>query len=69
MTAEQWNDQNKVGCGVLVKLDDGSLFHTKTRSEAWTLGGGHPVVMLEGKSGGYDLTRCTPMERLDTPLA
>lgn len=68
-TAEQWNQQHKVGCGVLVKLDDGKLWHTKTRSEAWTLGGGQPVVMLDGKSGGYDLSRVTPMERQDTVLA
>jgi hypothetical protein len=69
MTADDWNRQNEVGCGVLVKLDDGRLWHTRTRSKAWTLGGGHPVIALEGRSGGYDLNRVTPMERQDTVLA
>lgn len=69
MTAEQWNAAHKPGIGVLVKLDDGKLWHTKTRSEAWALGHGQPVVMLEGRSGGYDLERVTPMERQDTPDA
>jgi len=27
-----------------------------------------PVVALEGRSGGYDLERVTPMERQDTTL-
>ena len=69
ITAEDWNDKHAVGCGVLVKLDDGRLWHTKTRSKAWTLGSGHPVVLLEGRSGGYDLSRVRAMERQDTPLA
>ena len=68
MTAEQWNEKHKVGIGVLVKLDDGRLWHTKTRSQAWVLGGGQPVVMLEGRSGGYDLSRVRPMERQETVL-
>ena len=69
MTADEWNAQHKPGIGVLVKLDSGKLWHTKTRSEAWTLGGGQPVVMLEGRSGGYSLERVRPMERQDTTLA
>lgn len=28
---------------------------TKTRSEAWALHSGHPVVMIEGRSGGVSL--------------
>lgn len=69
MTAEKWNAAHKVGIGVLVKLDGGKLWHTKTRSEAWDLGGHTPVVMLEGRTGGYLLSRVTPMERQDTVLA
>lgn len=69
MTAAEWNAQHKPGIGVLVKLDDGKLWHTKTRSEAWELGHGQPVVALEGRSGGYDLSRVRPMERQDTTLA
>jgi len=68
MTAAEWNAKHKPGIGVLVRLDDGKLWHTKTRSEAWELGHGQPVVMLEGRSGGYDLARVTPMERQDTVM-
>lgn len=67
--ADEWNEKHRPGIGVLVTLDDGKLWHTKTRSEAWELGHGQPVVMLEGKAGGYDLQRVAPMERQDTPLA
>lgn len=69
MTAEKWNQKHRPGIGVLVKLDDGKLWHTKTRSEAWELGHGQAVIMLEGKVGGYDLQRVKPMERQDTVLA
>lgn len=69
MTAAQWNANHKPGTGVIVKLDGGELKYTKTRSEAWELGHGQPVVMLEGISGGYDLARVKPMEIEDTPLA
>lgn len=69
MTAAEWNAQHKAGIGVIVKLDGGKLKYTKTRSEAWELGHGQPVIMLEGISGGYDLARVTPMTIEDTPLA
>jgi len=69
MTATEWNKQHKPGIGVIVRLDDGKLWYTRTRSEAWELGHGQPVVMLEGKSGGYDLARITPFTPEDTVLA
>lgn len=69
MTADEWNRSNKPGIQVLVKLDDGRLWQTKTRSEAWELGHGRAVVLLEGKSGGYDLSRVKPHQIQDTPLA
>jgi hypothetical protein len=69
MTTEEWNARHKIGTGVLVKLDDGRLWQTRTRSEAWNLGHGQPVVMLEGRSGGYDLSRVKPHQPQDTPLA
>lgn len=56
-TADAWNKVHKVGILVRVTLDTGALWFTRTRSEAWTLGHGQPVVMLVGKSGGYDLSR------------
>lgn len=57
MTAEAWNQAHKPGMPVRVTLDDGRVWYTRTRSEAWELGHGQPVVMLYGKSGGYDLAR------------
>lgn len=57
MRADEWNKLHRPGIGVLVKLDNGKLWHTKTRSEAWELGGGQPVVLLEGRPGGCDLSR------------
>lgn len=52
--------RHNVGTPVLVTLDDGKLWQTKTRSEAWVLGDHTAVVMLEGKSGGYLLERVRP---------
>jgi hypothetical protein len=69
VTADEWNRLHKPGISVLVTLDGGKLWFTKTRSEAWNLGHGQPVVMLEGKTGGYDLSRVRPHEIEDTPLA
>jgi hypothetical protein len=60
-TAAEWNARHKPGIDVVVALDDGTTWKTKTRSEAWELGHGQPVVMLEGKSGGYDLARVAPL--------
>lgn len=67
-TAAEWNERHKPGIGVTVKLDDGKLWHTKTRSEAWELGHRQGVILLEGRSGGYDLDRVRPMERQETVL-
>jgi hypothetical protein len=69
MTAAEWNAQHKPGIGVLVRLDGGALKQTRTRSEAWELGHGQPVILLEGISGGYDLARVMPHEIQETPLA
>ena len=69
MKASEWNAKHKIGRGVIVRLDDGKLKYTKTRSEAWELGHGQPVVMVEGISGGYDLARVKPFDIEETPLA
>jgi hypothetical protein len=61
LTAAEWNGRHKPGIDVVVILDDGTQWKTKTRSEAWELGHGQPVVALEGKSGGYDLSRVAPL--------
>ena len=52
----------KAGTAVKVKLDDGSIWETKTRSEPWQLGSGQWVVLLEGRAGGYSLDRVTAAE-------
>lgn len=47
------------GVHVLVVEDVGrGITLTKTRSEPWRLGDGTEVVLLEGRSGGYQLSRC-----------
>lgn len=52
----EWNERNPIGTKVDVTLDDGAVKQTKTRSVAW-LASGTPVVMVEGISGGYSLSR------------
>lgn len=59
-TADEWNQRFKPGTNVVVFLDNGDHWRTKTRSEAWNLGNGQPVVLLDGKAGGYDLSRVAP---------
>ena len=55
---EAWNRENPPGtrvrywCGPCVGPGDIS----RTRSVAWELGDGRPVVLVEGKSGGVALT-------------
>ena len=58
--AEVWNARHPSGTEVNVKLDNGDIWPTKTRSEAWVLGDHTAVVMLEGRSGGYLLERVQP---------
>jgi hypothetical protein len=55
--ARDWNTKHRIGTLVEVRLDGGSLKETKTRSEAWVMGGHSAVVMLEGIAGGYSLRR------------
>lgn len=63
---EVWNARYPVGTPVDVTQDDGSVVVSKTRSEAWVLGhsstsrGHTAVVMYEGRSGGYLLSRVKP---------
>jgi hypothetical protein len=69
MTADEWNAAHPVGAAVIVKRDNGRLEYRKTRSAAWNLGHGQPVVMLEGISGGYALERVLPAPTAHMPLA
>ena|SRR5690348_4088748 len=52
--AAAWNRLVPIGTKVRywsIALEDPSLL-TETRSEAWILGHGQPVVKIEGRSGG-----------------
>lgn len=62
MNAQQWNAKYDVGTPVVVypiTRDDAPLI-TRTRSEAWALGHGAPVVLVDGYSGGIHLTHVDP---------
>jgi hypothetical protein len=52
-----WNQTTPPETPVALLEDDGSITDTKTRSEAWALGDGSPVVKVDGKAGGYSLWR------------
>lgn len=61
MTPEQWNERYPIGTPVRVtSVQDGhgqpaQTFDTVTRSECWALGHGTPVVLVQGKTGGYSV--------------
>jgi hypothetical protein len=67
MTADQWNDRYPVGTSVTAYpgirperaaksvTADVTTLTTYTRSRAWSLGHGEPVVMVEGYAGGISL--------------
>lgn len=57
MKAERWNKKYKVGQVVELTNDFGHKEITSTRSIAWDLGHGVPVVSVKGRSGGYSLNR------------
>lgn len=56
---DDWNAKHPPGTQVNVRMDNGSTRETKTRSEAWLLGGHTAVILMEGISGGYSLDRVT----------
>ena len=62
MTSIEWNETYKPGQAVTLTEDNGSKTKTHTRSNAWDLGCGEPVVMVDGKSGGYSLKRIEARE-------
>lgn len=57
MGAAQFNDRHWIGDIVFYTDDFGVRIPTKLRSEAWELGDGTPVVLLEGWAGGRDVSR------------
>ena len=57
---KDWNKNYPPGTEVELINDDGQIEKTKTRSVAWLLGSGTPVVEVDGRAGGYLLTRIRP---------
>lgn len=57
MKAAEWNIQYPVDQPIALTEDDGSVTYTQTRSIAWDLNGDTTVVKVDGKTGGYDLSR------------
>lgn len=57
-TVDEWNERHPVGTPVDYQpvRNVHEWEHTKTRSAAWALGDGTPVVMVEGRSGGVALS-------------
>jgi hypothetical protein len=61
--AAQWNLSHPIGTPVMrykliAPLREGN--ETKTRSEAWVMGGHSVIVMVEGVSGGVSLESVRP---------
>ena len=59
-----WNEKYPVGTPVtryklINPLEDGAV--TKTRSEAWLMGGHSAMVMVEGVPGGVTLESVVPL--------
>lgn len=63
MTADEFNGRVPVGTPVRYYSVPGVAPRlTRTRSAAWTLGSGHVVVAVEGRSGGVSIKH---LERVD----
>lgn len=58
---DKWNAHRPIGTEVEVKMDDDSIRRTKTRSEAWVMGGHTAMICVDGISGGYMLERVKPV--------
>jgi hypothetical protein len=72
LTADQFNAAHPVGTPVIaypgVRPEDPAArllatgrLETRTRSVAWNLGHGEPVVMVEGYAGGISLEHIDPI--------
>lgn len=59
----RWNALWPAGSEIELVNDFGKVEATRTRSEAWQLGHGAIVVLVEGRTGGYDLSRIIPVAR------
>lgn len=68
MTAEEFNEKYPVGTEVLywpgARTDQAGI-PSVTRSPAWEVGDGTPVVSVAGKSGGIALSHIEPLNLAD----
>jgi len=55
-----WNRSTPGGSPITYEDDLGNLVDTETRSPAWVLPNGIPVVQVKGRSGSFILYRCRP---------
>jgi hypothetical protein len=62
--AAEFNAMHAVGTAVRYYpiAGEGDFIETRTRSPAWTLGHGAPVVSIEGKAGGFSLDHIQVVE-------
>ena len=58
---EEWNRKYPEGTRINVTDDLGEVTEQVTRSIAWDVCG-NAVVMISGRTGGYLLERCVPLE-------
>jgi hypothetical protein len=56
---DEWNEKHPDPIAVILTNDFGQEEKTRTRSIAWEVCGS-PVVKVEGRTGGYLLTRIRP---------
>lgn len=54
----RWNVEHAVGTAVTFRRLDGTAVTTRTRTPAFVLPSGTPVVHLEGEVGPCELGRC-----------
>lgn len=54
---ENWNSNYNIGQQIFVKKDNGHKMISKTRSKAWLLSDGTPVIKIKGIRGCYALER------------
>lgn len=67
MTAKEWNKKNPIGTKVKYwpVADSPEYKDSETRSEAWSLGDGHAVVLIKGQAGGVSLNHLITQKNFD----
>ena len=59
---DAWNKAHPIGTKVIRTDDVGKEHRTKTRSEAWVIPSGMPLVKVDDIAGGYLLDRIRPVD-------